>query len=208
MVLYAKDRSLMASILIHLFCFGIFSVLSYQGLMTHVKGKGPIYMVGLSGGRKGGAPPAAAPFRTKNLPPLPARSDDMVTEKSTALPSAKILQPSISKDASASFDVSNDRAESGEGSEKGSGAGTGMGEGTGDGAGEAGGSGSGGPSFDTDAIQPDVSPTLLSGSAPQLSRGHAQPRHRRTRHCPDGGRKRWRCRSGIGHPKFRLWRYG
>ncbi|UQT38867.1 hypothetical protein M5E89_10490 [Acidaminococcus intestini] len=54
MVLYAKDRSLMASILIHLFCFGIFSVLSYQGLMTHVKGKGPIYMVGLSGGRKGG----------------------------------------------------------------------------------------------------------------------------------------------------------
>ncbi len=48
MVLYAKDRSLMASILIHLFCFGIFSVLSYQGLMTHVKGKGPIYMVGLS----------------------------------------------------------------------------------------------------------------------------------------------------------------
>ena len=45
MVLYAKDRSLMASILIHLFCFGIFSVLSYQGLMTHVKGKGPIYMV-------------------------------------------------------------------------------------------------------------------------------------------------------------------
>ena len=45
----------MASILIHLFCFGIFSVLSYQGLMTHVKGKGPIYMVGLSGGRKGGA---------------------------------------------------------------------------------------------------------------------------------------------------------
>ena len=117
MVLYAKDRSLMASILIHLFCFGIFSVLSYQGLMTHVKGKGPIYMVGLSGGRKGGAPPAAAPFRTKNLPPLPARSDDMVTEKSTALPSAKILQPSISKDASASFDVSNDRAESGEGAE-------------------------------------------------------------------------------------------
>ena len=90
----------------------------------------------------------------------------MVTEKSTALPSAKILQPSISKDASASFDVSNDRAESGEGSEKGSGAGTGMEEGTGDGAGEAGGSGSGGPSFDTDAIQPDVSPTLLSGSAP------------------------------------------
>ena len=166
MVLYAKDRSLMASILIHLFCFGIFSVLSYQGLMTHVKGKGPIYMVGLSGGRKGGAPPAAAPFRTKNLPPLPARSDDMVTEKSTALPSAKILQPSISKDASASFDVSNDRAESGEGSEKGSGAGTGMEEGTGAGAGEAGGSGSGGPSFDTDAIQPDVSPTLLSGSAP------------------------------------------
>ena len=41
MVLYAKDRSLMASILIHLFCFGIFSVLSYQGLMTHVKGKVP-----------------------------------------------------------------------------------------------------------------------------------------------------------------------
>ena len=193
MVLYAKDRSLMASILIHLFCFGIFSVLSYQGVMTHVKGKGPIYMVGLSGGKKGGAPPAAAPFRTKNLPPLPARSDDMVTEKSTALPSAKILQPSISKDASASFDVSNDRAESGEGSEKGSGAGTGMGEGTGDGACEAGGSGSGGPSF---------------RKRPQLSRGHAQPRHRRTRHCPDGGRKRWRCRSGIGHPKFRLWRYG
>ena len=41
MVLYAKDRSLMAAILIHLFCFGIFSVLSYQGLMTHVKGKVP-----------------------------------------------------------------------------------------------------------------------------------------------------------------------
>lgn len=41
-----------------------------------------------------------------------------------------------------------------------------MEEGTGDGAGEACGSGSGGPSFDTDAIQPDVSPTLLSGSAP------------------------------------------
>ena len=92
MVLYAKDRSLMASILIHLFCFGIFSVLSYQGLMTHVKGKGPIYMVGLSGGRKGGAPPAAAPFRTKNLPPLPARSDDMVTEK---------YRPSFCKDPAA-----------------------------------------------------------------------------------------------------------
>lgn len=62
MVLYAKDRSLMASILIHLFCFGIFSVLSYQGLMTHVKGKGPIYMVGLSGGRKGRGASSGCPF--------------------------------------------------------------------------------------------------------------------------------------------------
>lgn len=109
----------------------------------------------------------------------------MVTEKSTALPSAKILQPSISKDASASFDVSNDRAESGEGSEKGSGAGTGMEEGTGDGAGEAGGSGSGGPSFDTDAIQPDVSPTLLSGSAPNY------PEAMRSRGTKDASLSRW-----------------
>ena len=68
MVLYAKDRSLMASILIHLFCFGIFSVLSYQGVMTHVKGKGPIYMVGLSGGKKGGAPPAAFSHEEPSAP--------------------------------------------------------------------------------------------------------------------------------------------
>ena len=166
--------------------------------MTHVKGKGPIYMVGLSGGRKGGAPPAAAPFRTKNLPPLPARSDDMVTEKvppfllqrSCSRPFPRMLllllmYPMTERKAAkvrrrvpvqervwkkARVTAQAKRAVL--------------------------------VPVDLPLIRTPSSPMYhrrFFPEAPPTIRGHAQLRRRRTRHCPDGGRKRWRCRSGIGH---------
>lgn len=179
MILTDEHKSLLLSVGIHLICFLIFSGTAWHAYEQMKKGDQHIYVVGIQGGGAGkpAGAPAAAPKSGPGVPPPPAapvKPDDLTDPALPERPLPETASPiSTHFDNRQSDTVPTADKAAGTGTSAGDGAGTegdgqgqggtGSGDGTGMGSGEGSGEGAG-PGFDTDAIQPDVTPTFLGGS--------------------------------------------
>ena len=216
MILTDEHKSLLLSVGIHLICFLIFSGTAWHAYEQMKKGDQHIYVVGIQGGGAGkpAGAPAAAPKSGPGVPPpsaAPVKPDDLTDPALPERPLPETASPiSTPFDNRQSDTVPTAEKAAGTGTSAGDGAGTegdgqgqggtGSGDGTGMGSGEGSGEGAG-PGFDTDAIQPDVTPTFLGGS------GAVYPEPGQHGPCrgPDDrgeGRQRRSCRC---HLQFRVW---